>query len=165
MSSSPSVEIRAGVESDTHAVCAFGARHVIAFYTPLLGADAARSQVARWWSDDEMRPALRNGDVVVAVRGGDIVGVAQIDPVASPPIVYKLYVDPALRSRGIGPRLLRAVSARVPPDATHLAIEHFTVNERAARFYEREGFLVGRVDEAASADPLHRITWRVKRLR
>ena len=92
-------------------------------------------------------------------------GVAQFDLDLTPPMIWKLYVHPSLRRQGIGPRLLDAVIARLPRDATSVGIEHFTANTRAGDFYEREGFLVDRVEDAASGDPRHRVTWRVKQLR
>lgn len=111
-----------------------------------------------------MGPAVRDGRVVVALRGGEVVGVAQFDLAMTPPMIWKLYVDPALRGQGVGPQLLDAVYALLSPGTATVRIEHFTVNERAGRFYEREGFDVERVEEAASGDPRQRVTWRVKTL-
>lgn len=165
MSASPPADVRVARESDTDAVCAFGSRHIVDFYAPILGTDAARSQVETWWSDAAIRPAIAAGGVVVAERNDQIVGVAQVDVSMTPPMVWKLYVDPALRGQGLGPRLLDAVRSLLPPDATTVGIEHFTANVRAGHFYEREGFVVDRIEEAASGDPRHRVTWRVKPLR
>ena len=112
-----------------------------------------------------MRPAVRDGHVVVAVRGEELVGVAQVDLGMTPPMIWKLYVDAALRGHGVGPRLLDVVYGLLPEGTEHVGIEHFTINEGAGRFYEREGFVVDRVEEAASGDPRQRVTWRVKTLR
>lgn len=157
--------IRGAVASDTEAICGFGSRYVVDFYAPILGAQAARSQVDTWWSDAAMRPAVVAGTVIVALRDGEIVGVAQVDIDLTPPMIWKLYVHPSLRGHGIGPRLLDAVLARLPRDATSVGIEHFTANTRAGDFYEREGFHVDRVEDAASGDPRLRVTWRLKALR
>jgi len=165
MSASSLVTVREAAESDTDAICDFGSRYIGDFYAPILGAEAARSQVDTWWSDAAMRPAVAAGAVVVAVSEEKIVGVAQFDPDLTPPMIWKLYVHPSLRRHGIGPRLLEAVIARLPADATSVGIEHFTANTRAGDFYEREGFLVDRVEDAASGDPRQRVTWRVKQLR
>jgi GNAT superfamily N-acetyltransferase len=165
MSASRALVFRRAREEETSAVCAFGARHVAAHYAPLLGSAAADAQAERWWSDDEMRPAVRDGHVLVAVDGGVIVGVAQVDPGMDPPMIWKLYVDPALRGEGVGPRLLDVVYTVLPEGTERVGIEHFTVNDGAGRFYEREGFAVDRVEEAASGDPRQRVTWRLKTLR
>ncbi|MDF2993860.1 MAG: family N-acetyltransferase [Microbacterium sp.] len=161
---SASLRIRAATDADTADVCSFGERHVVAHDTPLLGVAAAKAQVERWWSVDEMRPAVRDGRVVLACRDNEVVGVAQFDPGMTPPTIWKLYVDPALRGQGVGPRLLDAVYALLP-DTDRVGIEHFTVNVGAGRFYEREGFIVDRIEEPESGDPRQRVTWRVKTLR
>ncbi|WP_278101257.1 GNAT family N-acetyltransferase [Microbacterium proteolyticum] len=165
MTASSLVTIRGAVESDTEAICDFGSRYVADFYAPILGAEAAQSQVDTWWSDAAMRPAVVAGTVIIALRDGEIVGVAQVDIDLTPPMIWKLYVHPSLRGSGVGPRLLDAIEAILPADATSVGIEHFTANTRAGDFYEREGFLVDRVEDAASGDPRLRVTWRVKQLR
>lgn len=132
--SHPHPTIRGAIESDTAAICAFGSRYVVAFYAPILGAEAARSQVDTWWSDAAMRPAVAAGAVVVAVGEEEIVGVAQFDIDLTPPMIWKLYLHPSLRGHGIGPRLLEAVIARLPRDAMSVGIEHFTANTRAGNF-------------------------------
>jgi len=165
MSASSALLVRPAVEADTGSICAFGVHHVSAHYAPLLGVAAAETQVERWWSEDEMRPAVRDGHVVVAVRDEELVGVAQVDLEMMPPMIWKLYVDPALRGHGVGPRLLDVVYGLLPEGTERVGIEHFTINEGAGRFYEREGFTVDRVEEAASGDPRQRVTWRVKTLR
>lgn len=165
MSASSDLVLRPAVDADTSAIRAFGVRHVIAHYTPLLGAAAAEAQVERWWSADEIRQAVRDGHVVVAVRDDEVVAVAQFDLGMTPPMIWKLYVAPALRGHGIGPRLLDSVYASLPEGTERVGIEHFTINESAGRFYEREGFAVERMEDAASGDPRQRVTWRVKGLR
>jgi RimJ/RimL family protein N-acetyltransferase len=57
-------------------------------------------------------------------------------------VVYKLYVHPQHRGRGLGPQLLDALTRQLPANADRLYIEHFVANERAGAFYEREGFAV-----------------------
>lgn len=86
-------------------------------------------------------------------------GAARVaDMSASSDLVLRPAVD-------TGPRLLDSVYASLPEGTERVAIEHFTINESAGRFYEREGFAVERVEDAASGDPRQRVTWRVKGLR
>jgi RimJ/RimL family protein N-acetyltransferase len=49
----------------------------------------------------------------------------------------------------------------VPREASRVILEHFAGNERAAAFYEREGFEHLRTDPAASGDPAAATVWRV----
>jgi GNAT superfamily N-acetyltransferase len=86
--------------------------------------------------------------------------------------IYKLYVHPEWRGRGVGPLLLDAVIATMPTHATHVEIEHFAANERAARFcdrqgyrvYDRQGYRVDHVSADPSGDPALAIVWRTKAL-
>ena len=77
-------------------------------------------------------------------------------------VIYKLYVDPAHRGRRVGPRLLQALIAQLPEDAERVFLEHFAANQRAGAFYEREGFVVDRVEPAP--DPALAVVWRVRDL-
>lgn len=156
--------VRDAVPDDVGAICAFGEAHIRDHYAPLIGAEAADRQVTSWWSDAAIRSAVSAGAVVVAVEGGSVVGVAQRGRSGTDHVLYKLYVDPAHRGTGLGPRLIDAVVARLPPDATRLGVEHFAGNARAGAFYEREGFAVERV-EPSGADPALDVVWRARDLR
>ncbi|GAA0925904.1 GNAT family N-acetyltransferase [Virgisporangium aurantiacum] len=145
-------------------VCGFGVEHVPPHYAPLIGAEAAAEQVRRWWNAAEIGRAVAEGLVVVAEVGGVVVGVGQRGRRGDEHVVYKLYVDPGFRSRGIGPRLIDALIGHLPSDADRLYIEHFVGNGRAGAFYEREGFTVDRIEPSASGDPARGVVWRVRRL-
>jgi ribosomal protein S18 acetylase RimI-like enzyme len=79
-------------------------------------------------------------------------------------VIYKLYVHPELRSRGIGPQLVDALVRQLPPGTGRVLIEHVAANERAAAFYERQGFSVDRVEPVPDGDPRQATVWRVKDL-
>jgi len=102
------------------------------------------------------------GAVVVAEAGGKIVGVGQRGRNGADHVVYKLYVAPGHRGHGLGRRLLAALVEQLPPDADRLYIEHFAANERAGAFYQREGFVVDRI-EPGPTEPLG-VVWRVREL-
>jgi ribosomal protein S18 acetylase RimI-like enzyme len=150
--------------SDVLAVRRFGQAHIRPHYTPLIGADAANAQVRTWWSDEQISAAVRRGLVVVAVDDGTVVGVGQRGRSGDDHVIYKLYVDPEHRGHGLGPRLLAALTAQLPADADRLWIEHFAANDRAGAFYEREGFVVDRVEPSAGGDPRLAVVWRYRDL-
>jgi GNAT superfamily N-acetyltransferase len=154
------VVVRDAERSDVPAVCGFGEAHIRPHYTPLIGAAAADAQVRHWWTESHISGAVSAGLVVVAEAGGRIVGVGQRGRAGSDHVVYKLYVDPAHRGRRVGPRLLQALVAQLPDNAERLFLEHFAANERAGSFYEREGFVVDRVEPAP--DPALSVVWRVR---
>ena len=149
---------RAATTGDVAAICRFGEEHIPPHYTPLIGAEAANDQL-RFWTETQITRAVTRNLVVVATAGQEIVGVGQRgrrDPTTdSEHVIYKLYLRPGARGHGIGPRLIEALEAQI--DADRIYVEHFQANERAARFYEREGFTVERVERG--------IVWRSRLIR
>jgi ribosomal protein S18 acetylase RimI-like enzyme len=149
---------------DVAAICRFGEAVIRSHYAPLIGAEAANQQVRRWWNEGEIRAAVNKGFVVVAVTEGQIVGVGQRGRRGTDHVVYKLYVHPQYRGRGLGPRLLDALIQQLPTTTDRLYVEHFTANERAAMFYEREGFTVERIESGPTENPALGIVWRIRYL-
>ena len=157
-------EVRAAGPGDAGAIRRFGETHVRAHYALLIGAAAADAQVRDWWNETHLGAAVAAGLVVVAEDGGELLGVGQRGRSGAEHVVYKLYVHPGQRGRGLGPRLLDALVAQLPADAGRLYIEHFAANERAGAFYEREGFTVDRIEPGATGDPALAVVWRVRSL-
>ncbi|WP_410636896.1 GNAT family N-acetyltransferase [Amycolatopsis sp. lyj-346] len=155
-------EVRAAASGDVGAIRRFGETHVRAHYAPLIGVAAADAQVRDWWNETHIGAAVAAGLVVVAEAGGELLAVGQRGRSGADHVVYKLYVHPAQRGRGLGPRLLEALAAQLPADAERLYIEHFADNERAGAFYEREGFTVERVEPSHTGDPALAVVWRAK---
>ncbi|EOD65163.1 GNAT family N-acetyltransferase [Amycolatopsis vancoresmycina] len=156
-------EVRAAGPDDVGALRRFGEAHVRAHYAPLIGAAAADSQVRDWWNETHLAAAVAGGLVVVA-EDGELVGVGQRGRNGPEHVVYKLYVHPGQRGRGLGPRLLDALIAQLPAATGRLYIEHFAANERAGAFYEREGFTVERIEPSTTGDPALAVVWRAKTL-
>ena len=154
--------VREAEDDDVAAICRFGDEHIGPHYAPLIGVEAADGQVRTWWNEAHIGTAVARGLVVVAEDGGEIVGVAQRGRNEADHVVYKLYVHPDYRGRGLGPRLLDAVTRQLPAGAERLYLEHFAANERAGAFYEREGFAVERVEPSPGGDPRLAVVWRVR---
>ncbi|MGY1840383.1 MULTISPECIES: N-acetyltransferase family protein [unclassified Modestobacter] len=156
--------VRVAGPDDVPAICRFGAAHVPPHYAPLIGPEAAADQVRTWWSETAIGSAVTAGLVVVAEAGGQLLGVAQRGRSGADHVVWKLYVHPGHRGRGLGPQLLDAVIGQLPDDAERLCIEHFAANERASAFYERAGFTVERIEPSPTGDPARAIVWRARPL-
>ena len=111
--------------------------------------------------DDDVRRWIREqliGDheTWVAEDERGIVGLSSL----SPGWVDQLYVDPSAQGEGIGRRLLELAMTR---DTTgELQLWTFQANERARRFYGRNGFVeVERTDGAGNEErqPDVRLAW------
>ena len=150
---------------DVASICGFGEAYIRAHYAPLIGAAAAAAQVRDWWNAGQIAAGVDAGQVVVAEDDGRLVGVGQRGRRGAEHVIYKLYVHPHHRGRGIGPRLLVALIEQLPPDADRLYIEHFAANTRAGAFYEREGFTVERIEQSPTGDCDLDVVWRVRALR
>lgn len=156
--------VRDAEHHDVAAICRFGDTHIRPHYAPLIGAEAADDQVRRWWNETQIDAAVAAGLVVVAETDGRLVGVGQRGRRGADHVVYKLYVHPQHRGRGVGPQLLDGLIRQLPADVDRLFIEHFVANERAGAFYEREGFAVERIEPSPTGDPALGVVWRARRL-
>lgn len=159
LTDAPEVHVRRAGVADLDAVAAFGAAVVPAHYEPILGAEAARRQVDDWWTTERLAAAQAAGDLHLVEQDGRVVGVAEVGTWQDEPVLWKLYVHPDVRGRGVGPALLRAVVAALPAGTERLLLEHFAGNTRAAAFYEREGFTHLRTDPAPDGDPAAATVW------
>lgn len=156
--------IRDAHARDIEAICDFGSSYIADHYRPLIGEDAAQAQVVNWWNEERISQAVGKGLVTVAELSGELVGVVELGQWDGAPVVWKLYVHPDHRGRGLGARLLDHVVEQLPSDVECLQIEHFQANERAGRFYDCEGFRVTRIEENES-NPEMSVVWRTLELK
>lgn len=164
MVSSAAPVVRDARNDDVVAICRFGEAHIRPHYAPLIGAAAADEQVRRWWNDTHIGAAVAESLVVIAEADGQLVGVGQRGRRGADHVVYKLYVHPQHRSRGLGPQLIDALARQLPANVDRLYIEHFVANERAGTFYEREGFTVQRIEPSSTGNPALGVVWRARHL-
>lgn len=164
MTSKTEPVVRDAEHDDVAAICRFGEAHIRPHYTPQIGAKAADEQVRSWWNETHIGTAVADGLVVVAEADGQLVGVGQRGRRGAEHVVYKLYVHPQHRGRGLGPQLLDALTRQLPAHVDRLCIEHFVANQRAGAFYEREGFTVERIEPSPTGDPALGVVWRARRL-
>ncbi len=112
-------------------------------------------------SDEEVRAWVREvlvsgGDSWVATESGQVVGLL----VVRPDDLDQLYVAPDRLGVGIGRRLLEHAKALSPGGLT---LYTFQVNERARRFYERNGFVEDWLSDGSANEegqPDVRYVWR-----
>lgn len=164
MTSSAEPVVRDAEHDDVAAICRFGEAHIRPHYVPLIGAEAADEQVCRWWNETYVGAAVVEGLVVVAEADGQLVGVGQRGRAGADHVVYKLYVHPRHRGRGLGPQLLDALTRQLPAGVDRLWIEQLVANERAGAFYEREGFIAERIEPSPTGDPALAVVWRARDL-
>jgi len=156
------VTVRFAEMSDLVAVRDFGRRVVVGFYESIGLPEYGRTVVTRYWEADAQEGAIADRRVIVADDDGTIVGVAEFGWYEEEPIMWKLYVEPMMRGRGIGSMLVDEVIAAVAGGASSVLTEHAAENERAARFYDRHGFNVAWIDEGQG--PGASTVWRRKQL-
>jgi ribosomal protein S18 acetylase RimI-like enzyme len=144
------VEIRRAAPSDADAVAEVYLDSFRATYAfpPVHADDQVRGWIRRLVASDQ--------EIWVAVDGGRVVGMM----VVGPGDLDQLYVASDRLGGGIGRRLLDIAKERSPDG---LSLYTFQVNERARRFYERNGFTAewfgdGSANEEGQPDV--RYVWR-----
>lgn len=118
---------------------------------------AHTDEQVREWIRDELVPA--GGTSVALDADGSVVALMAVKPGD----LDHLYVRPDLLGRGIGRQLLDVAKAESPDGLT---LYTFQVNDRARRFYERNGFVAewfgdGSTNEERQPDV--RYVWRPER--
>jgi GNAT superfamily N-acetyltransferase len=129
------MELRRAVLADAPAVAELFLDSFHATYAfPLAHTD----DEVRGWVRDKLVPTM---ETWVAVDGERVVGMM----VVAPGHLEQLYVAPDRLGRGIGRRLLELAKERSPGG---LSLWTFQVNDRARRFYERNGFVAAQLTDS-----------------
>jgi ribosomal protein S18 acetylase RimI-like enzyme len=132
-----SLEFRSATRADVTAICAMQRASLVETYESFLGRAAVEDFIAG--ENVERYFEERWQQSIVATVRGEIVGVA----VRESTLLDLVWVKPSMRSKGIGSTLMEIVEHEAALDGNELTLEVWTVNRRAADFYERRGFSVG----------------------
>jgi ribosomal protein S18 acetylase RimI-like enzyme len=151
------VSIRRATLADRPAIDPFGVEVLHEAYDAMVGPTAAEALLGAWWGD-ALNEDIDAGRLWLAIETSQPVGLLQWSLVAKEPCIWKLYVRAGRRNQGLGRRLIEAMLPTLAPGSSTLLTEHLAGNQRAARFYEREGFRW--VREEPADDPRCSTVWR-----
>lgn len=152
----PETIARDATRSDAAAVAAIGSVAVPQTYQDLIPDESVmRAIVAQSYGLDALRECIEgsaasdDAHFLVAGQGGRIVGFLHYDSEGPEPELHRIYVDPALKRKGIGSALLGELNRRLPTGASYVLMV-VAANLPAVAFYERHGFVeAARVDGVA----------------
>jgi len=106
--------------------------------------------VSNWGLIAALVGEQRVGGAVIAFSTD---GLVMLDGRADVAVLWDIRVSPAMRGKGIGSNLFRAVEQwAVLRNCQELRVETQSTNVAACRFYERQGCVVGAVNRAAYSE-------------
>ena len=109
-----------------------------------------------WWRARWRGELVPSAEIMLAVAGDELVGFVTVDPRTG--YLDQIVVAPERWGSDIAAALL-AEAKRVSPAGLDLDVN--TDNERATRFYTKQGFVVsGPRTNPISGKPVHRMSWR-----
>ncbi len=155
------ITIRAATLADRPAIDQLADVAVHDTYDPVAGPAYAQDLLDTWWGS-ALDPDIEAGQVLVAIDGEELVGVAHLGEWDEEPVMWKLYISPDRRSQGIGVMLVDGLIDLLPPETPRLLTEHIIANERAGAFYQREGFEVTGTEQGD--EPGLGFVWRARQL-
>ena len=148
----PDVAVRAASRDDAAALAEFAARVFDEVFGPGNDPGDMASYLAEAFGPDIQRAEIAAPGAIVLIaetRGGNMAGYLHIAASTTPACVSganavelkRLYVDPALHSRGVGKALLdEGLSRARAAGAGTVWLGVWEHNTRAQKFYRREGF-------------------------
>jgi ribosomal protein S18 acetylase RimI-like enzyme len=145
--------VRDALPADAPGIAAIGTVAVPETYKDLIGDRSILSAIVQqsYALDALTRCVVRcatsnDAHFLVAEQAGRIVGFLHYDCEGPEPELHRIYVEPALKHRGIGSALLHELHARLDPGASYVLMV-VAANRGAVSFYEHHGLSeVERVD-------------------
>lgn len=136
-------------------------------YTAIAPLGYIESGLAQWWSSAFIGNAIGEpGSFILVAEAADgIVGTTHFalrDPNRA--VMWKFYVLPEWRGRGVGRQLFATALALLPPTVDTIDTEYLSTNQRAAAVYRALGFTYDRTMDETFQDHAISYTW-VKRQR
>lgn len=141
------LRIRPALAAHVAAIRHVGAVTWPATYEDFAGIDYVNENLTKWWSEEYLRAALTESQVLVAETAEGIVGVVEVGSDGNGPVMWKLYVLPEHHGQGIGSKLLEAAVSSLPHGSPPLRTEYVQGNTLTGQWYERKGFRPYRKDE------------------
>jgi ribosomal protein S18 acetylase RimI-like enzyme len=140
-------------EGDVAQVAALIHASWVTTYGPLMGAEKAEAESAKKHQPETIAADLTRAhseSFVAEEPGGSIVGHAYAKVVKGALWLDRLHVVPGHRGSGVAAGLLHAVIANYVGEGS-ISLEVLKGNDRAIRFYEREGFVTTEERDACGA--------------
>ncbi len=147
--------MRAAVPGDAGGVAVIGAVAVPDTYATLCDPAVVRGLVEQSYALEALRDCIDrcasadDAHFLVAEGDGRVTGFLHYDCEGREPELHRIYVDPALKRRGIGSALMEELHARLDPGAGYVLMV-VAGNRPAVDFYARHGLVEdARVDGVA----------------
>lgn len=143
--------IRSAQPEDIPALCAFGELVIPETYAHLTSADYAIGMLRNWWSVAYFEGAFQSPNTLFLLgldeADQSLIAFSEAEIQGEQCILWKLYVHPDRRGKGIGTLMLRALKERLPSGVRYLKTEYLSLNKLAGAFYLKNGFHFDHLEE------------------
>lgn len=145
MTAGSPLAIRPAAPGDVPALRAVGVRAWQAAHAGVLPPAAIANGIAEFFNEYSLGAAVRSGRMLVAERGGAVVGLLESDrPSAGHAAIWRVCVAPEAQRAGVGRALVERCLTTL--DAPEVRVEHDARAAAAAAFFEGLGFAVAEVE-------------------
>jgi GNAT superfamily N-acetyltransferase len=138
--------IRNALPDDAAGVAAIGKAAIPETFRGIVDPRVLRNIVQQSYSIGALRACItrcrgaRDAHFIVAEMEGRVVGFLHYDCEGSEPELHRIYLEPALKRKGIGSALLHALHERLAPGTSYILMV-IAANVPAVTFYQRHGFV------------------------
>jgi ribosomal protein S18 acetylase RimI-like enzyme len=138
--------IRKARLADAAGVAAIGSTAIPETFRGIVDPVVLRNIVEQSYSIEALRACItrcrgaRDAHFIVAEMEGRVVGFLHYDCEGSEPELHRIYIEPALKRKGIGSALLHALHERLAPGTSYILMV-IAANVPAVTFYQRHGFV------------------------